>query len=169
VWRIRIVASAVMVSGLWAVAALPAAGQRIDTTRPALRAALSDAQGLNRMVRFRSIDGREVTGRVGFVGDTIARVGTTPLDIQNQVLLEARYTREDPVWDGAAIGAVVAAPFGYVAAAMASTIGDQRFTHGQVAGAVLGAAAMGALIGVIVDGAREGAPDWRSVWKRATR
>jgi hypothetical protein len=142
---------------------------RDDTTQAALLAALHSAAEANRIVRFTSLSGQEAAGRVGYISERVARVGTKPLDLADQARLEVRLENSDPVWNGAVIGAIAGIPLGYVSYAAASTIGDQPYRGRDEALALVGGAAMGAVIGMVVDAAVEGPPSWRRVWHRVSR
>jgi hypothetical protein len=151
-----------------AAAHLCAQTQPPDTTPAALTAALRAAHEANRKVRLRSSAGLELEGRVGELQDGQARVGGTRVDLAQQARLEVRFTHPDPLWDGAALGAVVTMPLGYyVAQGFATGIGDHALTRREAVQAVVGSALFGGLVGLFIDSAREGAPDWRVVWTRA--
>ena len=141
-------------------------GQQLDSAA-SLQRLLERARSANQIVRFHSVAGVESAGRIAALTDSTVRIGRQTLRFFDQRSLEARFSHADPLWNGAAIGAVVSVLISYpLVTSFAASMSEQRLTRRERVSIAFGSALLGMLVGGSIDAARERQPEWRLVWRR---
>ena len=78
-----------------------------------------------------------------------------------------RFVEEDPVWNGAFIGAgITGVLLAVVVGAFARGVGDRALSEGETLGVFMGGAVIGAAVGVGMDGALVGPASWQTIRRR---
>jgi hypothetical protein len=125
------------------------------------------ARNQNRVVRLFLPD-TLISGRIRSIDRTALLIQRRSVRWEELDSAQVRFVEEDPVWNGALIGAgasgVVLTAF---VGAVAKGIGDSPLTDGQALGIFAAGALIGAVLGAGFDGASVGPASWRTVWSPA--
>ena len=128
--------------------------------------ALVTARNRNQVVKL-FLPEALVSGRIQAVDRTSLMIQRRSVRWEELDSAQIRFVEEDPVWNGALIGAgasgVVLTAF---VGAMARGIGDHSLTEREALGVFVGGALIGAVVGAGFDGALTGPASWRTIWRR---
>lgn len=127
--------------------------------------ALQTAAQRNQLVRL-TVEQKDFIGRIRYVDAQRLTLGTRDVAWAHADSIQLRYVDEDPVWNGALIGAAVNAPLALLLVNVAAGIGESPVTDRDTANALVGGALAGAVLGIVVDAMSIGPASWRTVWRR---
>jgi hypothetical protein len=140
--------------------------QVVDSSISVMIQSLREAEVRNRVVRI-TTPSETLTGRPRMVSGSSLRLGQRTLPTSNIDVLDIRFSKPDPPWNGALIGAVAGAfILGGAAIGFAEGMSEGEVTGREKLSFLGGAGLLGIFIGIGVDGAIEDPPEWRTVFTR---
>jgi hypothetical protein len=138
-----------------------------DSSISVMIQSLRDAEVRNRIVRI-TTSSETLTGRPRLVSNSSFRLGQRNLPTSSIDALDVRFSKPDPPWNGALIGAFAGALIlGGAAIGFAEGMSEGEVTGQEKLSYLGGAGLLGIFIGIGVDGAIEDPPEWRTVFTRA--